>query len=272
MRHGADRMVDAVSGAALLGFVVVFVVFLLAPILVVVAVAFSSLGYVAFPIPSLSLRWFVRVLTYEPFLDGLRVSAELAFASTTLAALIGVPAARAIGRSSRPWAQGMAAFLLSPVSMPLIVLGYSLLFYLSVLGLGASFASLLIAHTVIGVPYLVRTVTGIYRSIPPDYEEASAILGAGRLASLFLVTLPLIRPGIFAGCLFAFLISFDNLPISYFFGSADASTLPVVMLSYMQSQFDPAIAAISTVQMVLAMIVLLVVERFYGLRRIGAPA
>ena len=98
------------------------------------------------------------------------------------------------------------------------------------------------------------------------------MLGAGRLATFWLVTLPLIRPGIFAGALFAFLISFDNLPISYFFGSASASTLPVVMLSYMQNQFDPAIAAISTVQMGLAVLILLVVDRFYGLRRIGAPA
>lgn len=262
---------DALGAAALAGFVLLFFVYLLAPILVVVVVSFSSLGYVAFPIPSFSLRWFVRIWTYEPFMQGLLVSVELAFASTALAALIGVPAALAIGRSSRPLAQAMAAFLLSPVSMPLIVLGYALLFYLSALGIPASFTALLIAHTLIGIPYLVRTVAGIYRSLPPDFEEASALLGAGRLATLWLVTLPLIRPGIFAGALFAFLISFDNLPISYFFGSASASTLPVAMLSYMQNQFDPAIAAISTVQMCLAFLVLLVVDRFYGLRRIGAP-
>ena len=265
------RITEAAGTATLGGFVVLFFLYLLAPILVVVAVSFSSLGYVAFPIPSVSLRWFQRIIEYTPFMDGLRVSIVLAFASTALAALIGVPAALAIGRSSHPLAQALAAFLLSPVSMPLIVLGYALLFYLSVLGVGTGFGALLIAHTVIGIPYLVRTVTGIYRALPPDYEEASAILGAGRLATLWLVTLPLIRPGIFAGALFAFLISFDNLPISYFFGTASASTLPVVMLSYMQNQFDPAIAAISTVQMGLALIVLLVVDRFYGLRRIGAP-
>ena len=265
------RIAEAAGTAGLAVFVGLFFVFLLAPIAVVVAVSFSPLGYVAFPIPSVSLRWFARIVEYEPFMDGLRVSTVLAFASTALAALLGIPAALAIGRSNRPVAQGLAAFLLSPVSMPLIVLGYAMLFYLSGLGIGAGFGALLIAHTVIGIPYLVRTVAGLYRSLPPDFEEAAAILGAGRLATFGLVTLPLIRPGIFAGALFAFLISFDNLPISYFFGTASASTLPVVMLSYMQNQFDPAIAAISTVQMGLALVVLLVVDRFYGLRRIGAP-
>jgi putative spermidine/putrescine transport system permease protein len=86
------------------------------------------------------------------------------------------------------------------------------------------------------------------------------------------VTLPLIRPGVFAGGLFAFLVSFDNLPISYFFGTPSTSTLPVVMLSYIQDQFDPSIAAVSTVQMLLALVVLLVVDRIYGLRQLGAPS
>lgn len=169
-----------------------------------VVVSFSSLGYVAFPIPSLSLRWFDKIFRYDPFMDGLCVSLELAFASTALAALIGVPAALAIGRSSRRLPLTIGTFLLSPVSMPLIVLGYALLFYLADLGINASFLALLIAHTLVGISYLVRTVTGVYRSLPPDYE-ASSILGAGRVATLFLVTLPLIRPGIFAGALFAFL-------------------------------------------------------------------
>ena len=142
----------------------------------------------------------------------------------------------------RPLTQPLT-FLLAPLSMPMIVLGLALLYYLSALGFGISFASLLIAHTVISIPYIVRTVVGVYRGLGPDYEEAAAILGADRWNILRHVTLPLIRPGIFAGSLFAFLISFDNLPISYFFGSATTNTLPVVMLSYLESQFDPSIAA-----------------------------
>ncbi len=197
------------------------------------------------------------------------VSLQLALVSTFGASLIGIPAALAIGRRRGPVADSIAGFILSPISMPLIVLGYALPFYLSRLGFGISFLGLTVAHTVVGVPYMFRTVLGVYRSQPRDYEEAAAILGANPLQTFAFVTLPLIRPGIFAGALFAILISLDNLPISYFFGSPATNTLPVVMLSYLEHQFDPSVAAIGTVQMVLAMIALAVVDRMYGLRRLN---
>jgi putative spermidine/putrescine transport system permease protein len=250
-------------------YVVLFFVYMLAPIIVVVIVSFAAQGFVSFPVRSVSLRWYYRIIEYRPFLDSLVVSIQLAFVSTAAACGIGIPAALAIGRRRGPLIDAASAFLLSPVSMPLIVLGYSLLFYLSAVGFGVSFVALTIAHTVVGVPYIFRTVVGVYRSLPPDYEEAAAILGAGRIQTFIYITLPLIRPGIFAGCLFAMLISLDNLPISYFFGSPATNTLPVVMLSYLEHQFDPSIAAISTVQMILALIALAAVERVYGLRRIG---
>src|ERR1019366_7430481 len=130
------------------------------------------------------------------------------------------------------------------ISIPAIVLGFALLYFLSALALGVSFTALLIAHTVIAIPYVSRTVLSVYRAVAPDLEETAAILGANRWQTLFHVTLPIIRPGIFAGALFAVLISLDNLPISFFFGSSTTNTLPVVMLSYLQNQFDPSVAAI----------------------------
>lgn len=263
---------ERLGQAGLLAFTAGFFIFLMAPILIVVLVSFSSLGYIAFPIPGYTLKWFRRVWEYAPFLDGLWVSTKLAVASTVLAAALGVPAALALGRARSGWANALATFLLAPLSMPMVVLGFALLFYLSALGFGLSFTPLLIAHTVIGIPYLLRTVIGVYRSLPPDFEEAAAILGADRWRTMLFITLPLIRPGVFAGGLFAFLVSFDNLPISYFFGTPSTSTLPVVMLSYIQDQFDPSIAAVSTVQMLLALVVLLVVDRIYGLRQLGAPS
>ncbi len=263
---------ERLARAGLALFVLAFFVYLMAPIVIVVVVSFSSLGYIGFPIPSYTLKWFRRVWEYAPFLDGLWVSTKLAIASTVLAAILGVPAALALGRARSGWANALATFLLAPLSMPMIVLGFALLFYLSALGFGLSFTPLLIAHTVIGIPYLLRTVIGVYRSLPPDFEEAAAILGADRWRTMVYITLPLIRPGVFAGGLFAFLVSFDNLPISYFFGTPSTATLPVVMLSYIQDQFDPSIAAVSTVQMVLALLVLLVVDRIYGLRQLGAPS
>jgi len=260
------------SQLVLRAYVVAFFVFLLAPILIVVAVSFSATSFVTFPPRGpLSLQWFYRFFEYKPFLNSFLVSLEIAVLSAALGALLGVPAALALVRSRLRLANAIMAFLLSPLSMPLIVLGFALLFYLSRLGLGVSFVSLLIAHTVVSLPYIVRTVVGVYRSVPPEFEETAAILGASRWEVFRYVTLPMIKPGIFAGCLFAILISVDNLPISYFFGSAETNTLPVVMLSYLEHQFDPSVAAASTIQLAVAIVGLVLLERFYGLQRIGTP-
>ena len=250
-------------------FTGLLILFIVAPILVVVAVSFSSATFIAFPIESLSLRWYNRIFEYRPFINSLIVSLHLAVASAVLGALVSVPAALAIARSETRGATALAAFLLAPLSIPAIVLGFGLLYFLSALALGVSFTSLLIAHTIIAVPYISRTVLSVYRGLSPDLEESAAVLGANRWQVFRHVTLPLIRPGIFAGGLFALLISLDNLPISFFFGSSATNTLPVVMLSYLQNQFDPSIAAISTVQMLIAIAVLVVVDRVYGIDRLN---
>ena len=267
-RSVSERLPGLVLGA----FVLLFFVFLLLPIAIVVWMSFSAQNFIGFPIPAYSLRWFRRVVEYEPFLNSMIVSIKVAVFSTALAAALGVPAALALARSRTRVAQVIATFLVAPLSMPLIVLGFALLFYLSALGFGLSLAALLIAHSVVGIPYIVRTVIGVYRSQPAGFEEAAAILGASRWQTFRHITLPLVKPGVFAGALFAFLISLDNLPISFFFGSPETSTLPVVLLSYTENQFDPSIAAVSTVQMLIALTALLVVDRIYGIRNVGAPS
>ena len=259
------------GGALALGaFVAAFVVFILAPIVAVVAVSFSTASFIVFPIPGYGMRWYRRIVEYQPFLDAMAVSAELAVGSAVGAAVLGVPAALALARGRGVVAATVANLLLAPVSIPAIVLGFALLYFLSGLGLGISFASLLLAHTVASIPYLVRTVLATYRAVPGQLEEAASILGASRWQVLWFTTLPLVRPGIFAGALFAVLTSLDNLPLSFFFGSARTNTLPVVMLSYMENQFDPSIAAVSTVQMVVALGALLLLDRLYGIRRLAA--
>ena len=249
-------------------YVIVFFAFMLAPIAVVVAVAFSAQSYVAFPIEGYSLQWFRRVFEYAPFVESFGVTLQVALLSTALAAVIGVPAALALARSNDRASTAVMTLLLSPLSMPAIILGFALLFYLSALGFGVSLTSLVIAHTAVAIPYIVRTVAALYRSLAPGLEEAALILGASQWQTFWHVTFPLIRPAILAGCLFAVLLSIDNLPLSYFFGSPGTSTLPVVMLSYLENQFDPAIAAVATLQLAFSLIALLVVERLYGVRRL----
>ncbi len=161
--------------------------------------------------------------------------------------------------------------MLAPISIPAILLGFSLLYLLSAMISGISFLSLLITHTVVAIPYVSRTVLAVYRALPPDHEEVAALLGASPLRVFFTITLPLVRPGIFAGALFSVLVSFDNLPLSLFLSGPSTTTLPVVMLSYMQNQFDPSIAAIATIQMLIAVVALAVVNAIYGIEKIMVP-
>ncbi|MEJ1976423.1 MAG: ABC transporter permease [Acetobacteraceae bacterium] len=254
----------------LYAYMALFLLFIMLPIAAVVLVSFSSSSYIVFPIPGYSFAWYRHIVEYRPFITSLATSIELAFASALASAVLGVPAALALARSRHMLAGVLANFLLAPVSVPAIVLGFALLYFLSALSFGLSFLSLLVAHTVAGIPYIVRTVLATYRAVPADLEESASILGATRWQILRHVTLPLVRPGIFAGALFAVLTSLDNLPLSFFFGSASTNTLPVVMLSYMENQFDPSIAAISTVQMLIAIVTLFILDRVYGIERLTA--
>lgn len=247
-------------------FVVAFFLFIVAPIAVVVAVSFTPEAGLQMPYEGFSMRWYRRVWEYQPFVDSLVTSLVLALLSALLAILVAVPAALYLGRARGAVANSITAFLLSPIAIPALVIGFALLYFFSSLGIGVSFPALLLAHTVVSVPYVTRTCLAVYRNVGIHYEEAACVLGANAFQSFAHVTLPLIAPGIFAGALFSILVSLDNLAVSYFFGTANVTTLPVVMLSYLQNQFDPAIAAISTVQMGITVVLLLIVEKTYGLR------
>ncbi|WP_250504150.1 ABC transporter permease [Caballeronia sp. AZ7_KS35] len=267
MRAGTfDRMAARAGAGSLAVFTALFFIALIAPIVVVVLVSFSPDESLAVPLGGLSLRWYHRLWEYRPFVDSLLTSLYLALSSSFIAILIAVPAALGVGRSSGRVATALTTFLLAPIAIPALVIGLSLLYFLSNIGIGVSFLALLIAHTVVSVPYVMRTTLATYKNTHASYLEAASVLGADRWQAFRHVTLPLIAPGIFAGALFSILVSLDNLGVSYFFGTANVTTLPVVMLSYLQNQFDPAIAAISTVQMAITIVLLLIVEKTYGLR------
>ena len=243
--------------------------FIFAPIVIVIVVAFQEGAFVSFPIQGFSLQWIEKAVSYKPFTDSLITSFQVATLSTLLAILLGTPAALALAKRESRWADVIVTILLSPLSVPLIVLGFALLFYLSRAGLGTSFVGLLLAHTLVGLPYIVRTVIAVYRTVGRDLEEAARMLSATRWQVLWHITLPMIRPGLVGGGMLAFLISIDNLPVSYFFTSVTTVTLPVVMLSYIESSFDPSIAALSLIQLLIAFAGLFIIERIWGIHMLS---
>lgn len=246
--------------------------FLALPMVIVVAVSFNAGEFIYFPPRGLSLRWFRHVFEGGTFGPAIVNSFKLALLSTAGSLLLGIPAALALVRYPVPFRDGIQAFLLSPLSLPLIVFGVALLFFAGAIGLQLSFIGLLAGHVVITVPYILRTVVAVYSGIDRNLEEAAMVLGADGLTCFRRVTLPLIKPGIVVGSIFSFLTSFDNVPVSIFLTKTDTMTLPVAILSYLVYNFDPSVAAVSTLQILFAVAVLLVLETTYGLGQFGSVA
>lgn len=243
-------------------------VFILAPLVVVGVVAFTSASFVSFPPPAYSLRWLTRVLGDPAFMRPLVNSVLLGLAAAALAAALAVPAALALSRRPFKGATEIESFLLSPLSLPALILSIAMLFYVSRLGLGAGFAGLLIGHTVIVLPYMLRTVLSVARGADPALDEAAQMLGANPWRTFIHVTLPTLRPGIVAGTLFAFLVSFDEVAVALLMSTIGSMTLPVAILNHIAHNYDPAVAAISLIKIVLVVAVLLVLEFSFGLDRL----
>ncbi|WP_428538992.1 ABC transporter permease [Rhodopila sp.] len=148
------RLLRSGNGATmLLGlYVVLFLIFILLPIAAVIVVSFSDASFIAFPLRGFSLRWYAKMIAYQPFIAALTTSIELALASAFIGAIRGCPAALALARTRSLAAGLLANLLLAPISVPAIVLGFSLLYFLSALSFGLSFAALLVAHSVVAVP------------------------------------------------------------------------------------------------------------------------
>ncbi|MEO4042215.1 ABC transporter permease [Hoeflea sp. CAU 1731] len=255
-------------GSLMVCYLAVISVFLLLPQLIVVVVAFSEASFVSFPPPGYSTKWMVRVLSDPSFMKPLWNSVVLGLSASILAAALALPASIAIVRHSFRGARVIQNFLLSPLSMPALILAIAMLFFLSDIGLGNTYAGLLFGHVVIVLPYLVRTIVAVYSGADPRIEEAAYTLGAKPLSTFWFVTLPMLRPAIFAGGMFAFLVSFDEVAIALLLSNASSITLPVSILTYLTYNYDPAVAAISVIKMIIVVLALLALERFYGLQNL----
>jgi putative spermidine/putrescine transport system permease protein len=140
-------------------------------------------------------------------------------------------------------------------------------------GLGLTWWGLLVAHAVIAVPYVLRTTLAVYRGMDRSLEETALVLGASPWRTFRHITLPLLRPGLVAGALFAFLTSFDNVPVSIFLTTARNNTLPVTIMSYLVSQdFDATVGAISAIQVGVVLVLLYLLDRVYGVGRLTLGA
>ena len=236
---------------ALLGIVVAIYLFLLAPLLIVVAVSFDPTDAFRFPPPGLSLRWYGAFLANDTFMRAFfRVSLVIAVlvsvAATVIGGLAAVGLVRFLGRR-----RGLVD---------------TLFLYYSRLKWETSLAGLVLGHLVIAIPYVVRTVSAGLAGVDRTLEEAAMSLGASRIQAFVKVTLPLMRSSLVSGAIFAFIVSFSDINIALFVSGPETVTLPVHIFSQIMWQADPTIAAASTLQILLIAVLLAVVQRIFRLR------
>jgi putative spermidine/putrescine transport system permease protein len=246
--------------------------FLLAPIAVVLLFAFSDAPSFAFPPEAYSLRWFRYLAGRDEFLTALVVSFEIATLAATGAVVIGLPAALGLVRKRVLAHRAIEALLMGPLVLPGIVLGIAQLQYFTAVGITSSFSRLVLGHLLLCLPYAIRSISASLYGLDPSLEEAAQILGATRWRAFCRVLLPLLRPGITSGFLFAFITSFDNVVVSIFLIGADTVTLPIRILNWIEWQFDPSIAVISAIMLALTTALVLLADRLTaGGRAQGLP-
>ena len=249
-------------------FHVVFMVFMLAPLVVVCLVAFTPNGYISMPWDGLSLRWFKAILDNPHFIDAFYLSIMLGLASATVAVSIALPGSLAFARYDFPGRNAMMAFFLSPLMVPHIVLGVSFLSFLTKVGGYGTFIGLVLCHVIIIMPYALRLVLSSVTGLDRSAESAAISLGASRWVTFRRVTFPMIVPGVAGGWVLAFITSFDELTMSVFVASPSTTTLPVRMYQHITETIDPLIASLSAVLIFVTMISMVVLDRLYGLDKI----
>lgn len=245
------------------GALAIILVFIIAPIAVVILTSLSSTRFLEFPPSGLSLQWWRAALSSE-WLVPIWFSLRLAAATSIVAAVLGTLAAFAIVRANFPGRDLLNTFLLSPLLIPQIITGIAILQYLSFLDLRdlIGFPALVLGHVVVTIPYVMRTAMVSLAGFDTRLEWAARDLGAGSLQTFWHVTLPLVKNGAFAGAVFAFIVSFNDVPISLFLNRPGQVPIPIAILNYMEFRFDPALSAVAVITIAIVVGLIAIGQRF----------
>ncbi|HWM34620.1 MAG TPA: ABC transporter permease [Pseudolysinimonas sp.] len=245
------RVLQVISGIGAL--------WLLVPMLIVIPMSFTGSRSYRFPPESWSFRWYENIVTDDRWLSALGTSLLIAVIVAVVATTLGTAAALGLSRIRIRGAQVLNGLFLSPMILPVVIIGVAVYLVFLNFRLVNSPGGMVLAHTVLATPYVVVAVAASLRGFDTTLERAGASLGAAPLRVFLSVTLPIIRPGVLAGALFAFIASFDELVVSIFLVGPSVRTLPVQMFTSVAQESDPTVAAVSTILMVSTAIILLLV-------------
>jgi putative spermidine/putrescine transport system permease protein len=243
-----------------LGLCAAIFFFLVAPIFVIVPLAFNAEPYFTYPIKAFSLRWFQDFIDNELWHVAIKNSLLIGVCATAIATTLGTIAAVGLSRRQLPYKGLITALLVSPMIVPVVITAVGSYFFYSMLGIANSLAGIILAHAALGVPFVVITVTATLIGFDQSLVRAARGMGASPMRAFRLVTLPLIWPGILSGALFAFTTSFDEVVVVLFLGGVEQRTIPRQMWSGLREQLSPTILAVATVLITLSVILLVVLE------------
>ncbi|MEQ1616195.1 MAG: ABC transporter permease [Hyphomicrobiaceae bacterium] len=248
--------------------------YILLPLIFVTWLAFFKQEIPSFPPEGYTLKWFGEIADNKSFVSGFSLSLQVGLLAMLFGLMLAVPASLMLARRRLPFHGALNQILLLPLVVPGIVMGTSIYVFhiesematgMPVLG---SFAGLVAAHTLIVIPWTVRLVTASLAGMDRTVEEAAQNLGATPLVTFWRVTLPAIKPGIVAGALFGFVMSFGNLEMSLFLVGPGRTTLPIAILQYLEWKIDPTVAAVSVVQIAIIGTAMLITDRYVKLARV----
>ena len=248
--------------------------FILAPVVMVVAMSFFDQELISFPIRGWTADWYVNAWNNPDFTRGLVASLKVSIIATAMGVPIGVAAGYALVRSEGRWRGPLSLLLLGPLVVPGIIAGAAMyLFFVQLndglgIGLANSLAGLILAHVLLTIPWSMRLTLASLEGLDRGPEEAAANLGASPPVVFWRVTLPALKPAIVGGSIFAFIQSFENLEMTLFLVSPGTTTLPIAMMNYLEFRADPTVAAVATIQIVIVAAALLVTDRFVNIARV----
>lgn len=257
-------------------FVALVFVFLLLPIVMVVLTSFSDGAVLKFPPTDLTLRWY-RAINPE-FIAALKVSLIVSTGTTLIATVAGTMASLALVRGRFPGRTALSAFCLSPLMVPTLVIGVASfqfanqLWDITHLSLLGTIPGLILAQSAFTIPFVIRAAIAGQAHFDAAVEEAALNLGATPWQTFWRVTSPILLPGVVSGAVFAFVMSFDDVPVALFMGGGDVMTFPVKIYTSIEFSFDADLMAISTLVIGASLVVMLILDRLIGVDKFFGAA
>ncbi|MGE5704943.1 MAG: ABC transporter permease [Clostridia bacterium] len=251
-------------------FVLIVMILMVAPILVIIPLSFSSEVAFHFPPESYSVKWYDNFLSNDQWMEGLWRSVVVAFFTALLSLVLGIMAALAVNRIEFPGKKIFMNLMVAPMIIPVVVVAIAMYHSFSLYKLTNTLPGLVLAHTILAIPIVFVTIMASLKGVDRNLELAAQSLGSTPIGAFFKVTLPLIRPAMLSSALFGFITSLDEVVVSIFIAGSKTKTLPIVMWENMRTQVDPTIAAVSTMLIAGTVVILVLSQGIFKNKKTGS--